>query len=260
MSFWWLLLQDHTEELQILKEDYAKMKTHLNVSAKLELQTQERMYESRLHHLENVLEEMRQREGHFLQLAEETAVLKDQVDSLRELSVMVLKDEPGNSNRLPPSAMMESPVRSQSNFSFKSDDNTLDKEIRENAIAMQTEQEQHQQSQQPCRMFGDSNDTLNSEGTEKDNNQDTMMEQLNLVKMPSPEKEEASLPEATTNDVTDSVHVKQPTKGGIKVSGTLKLTKPVQFSKSNTDLLKLDDRDVGCFPKWLAAIWTSCFD
>ena len=29
------------------------MKSHLNVSAKLELQTQERMYESRLLHLEN---------------------------------------------------------------------------------------------------------------------------------------------------------------------------------------------------------------
>lgn len=43
---------------------------------------QEKMYESRLYHLENVLEEMRQREGHFMRLAEETAVLKDQVDTL----------------------------------------------------------------------------------------------------------------------------------------------------------------------------------
>ena len=34
------------------------MRTHLNVAAKLELQTQEKMYESRLHHLENVLEGM----------------------------------------------------------------------------------------------------------------------------------------------------------------------------------------------------------
>ena len=70
------------------------MRTHLNVAAKLELQTQEKMYESRLHHLENVLEEMRQREGHFMRLAEETAVLKDQVDTLRELSMIryFLKD------------------------------------------------------------------------------------------------------------------------------------------------------------------------
>ena len=102
------------------------MRTHLNVAAKLELQTQEKMYESRLHHLENVLEgnvlkyvykifqrmfekrfllflqrvsiffllsEMKQREGHFLHLAEETAALKDQVDALRELSVITLKSD-----------------------------------------------------------------------------------------------------------------------------------------------------------------------
>ena len=37
--------------------------------------------------------EMKQREGHFLHLAEETAVLKDQVDSLRELSVISMKNE-----------------------------------------------------------------------------------------------------------------------------------------------------------------------
>ena len=37
--------------------------------------------------------EMKQREGHFLHLAEETAVLKDQVDALRELSVISLKNE-----------------------------------------------------------------------------------------------------------------------------------------------------------------------
>ena len=36
---------------------------------------------------------MKQREGHFVHLAEETAVLKDQVDALRELSVMTLKND-----------------------------------------------------------------------------------------------------------------------------------------------------------------------
>ena len=80
----WLLLllivaQELNEDTKQFKEDFNRMRTHLNVAAKLELQTQEKMYESRLHHLENVLEEMRQREGHFMRLAEETAVLKDQV-------------------------------------------------------------------------------------------------------------------------------------------------------------------------------------
>ena len=72
-------LKELSEDSKTLKEDFGRVKTHLNVAAKLELQTQEKMYESRLYHLENVLEEMRQREGHFMRLAEETAVLKDQV-------------------------------------------------------------------------------------------------------------------------------------------------------------------------------------
>ena len=57
---------------------------------------------------------MRQREGHIMHLAEETAVLKDQVDALRELSVMVLKDDSGTSSyrsSFPPSAVvLDSPV------------------------------------------------------------------------------------------------------------------------------------------------------
>ena len=51
-------LQELTEETNQFKEDFSRMRTHLNVAAKLELQTQEKMYESRLHHLENVLEGM----------------------------------------------------------------------------------------------------------------------------------------------------------------------------------------------------------
>merc|ERR1719367_2054643 len=140
-------VKEHTEEIIIIKEDYTRMKTHLNVSAKLELQAQERVYESSLHHLESCLEEMRQREGHIMHLAEETAVLKDQVDALRELSVMVLKDDSGSStyrSSFPPSAVvLDSPVRSHSNISFKSEDNNLEKEILAgNAIAMQMQQEE----------------------------------------------------------------------------------------------------------------------
>ena len=40
-------VKEHNEEIAIIKDDYARMKTHLNVSAKLELQTQERVYDSR---------------------------------------------------------------------------------------------------------------------------------------------------------------------------------------------------------------------
>ena len=77
----------------MLKEDFGRVKTHLNVAAKLELQTQEKMYESRLYHLENVLEEMRQREGHFMRLAEETAILKDQVNILLWSKLMLIVEK-----------------------------------------------------------------------------------------------------------------------------------------------------------------------
>lgn len=94
-------VKELNEDTKSFKEDFNRMRTHLNVAAKLELQTQEKMYESRLHHLENVLEEMRQREGHFMRLAEETSALKDQVDALRELSMMSLKgDNKGSGNSL----------------------------------------------------------------------------------------------------------------------------------------------------------------
>ena len=82
-----------SDESQLLKEEFHRMKTRYNVATKLELQTQEQLYESRLLHLESVLEEMKSSESQFLRLAEETNVLKDQVDYLRELSVNSMKSE-----------------------------------------------------------------------------------------------------------------------------------------------------------------------
>ena len=81
------------EETTSVKEDFLSLKNHLNIAAKIELQTNEKMYENRLHHLEKMLEEMRHREETFLHIAEETNILKDQVDSLRELSLNTLKCE-----------------------------------------------------------------------------------------------------------------------------------------------------------------------
>ena len=67
------------EETACVKEDFLNLKNHLNLAAKIELQTNEKMYENRLHHLEKMLEEMRHREESFLHIAEETNILKDQV-------------------------------------------------------------------------------------------------------------------------------------------------------------------------------------
>merc|ERR1711884_482465 len=255
-------VKEHGEEIVIIKDDYTRVKTHINVSAKLELQTQERVYESRLHHLENVLEEMRHREEHFMHLAEETAVLKDQVDALRELSVMVLKDESSHqrSSSFPPSALvLESPVRSQSNFSVKSDENTLEKELFANEIKEENEAAISMQRQE-------------SIGVQQNNNIDEM----------EVTKEDIQT-QQTTNEVNDddleeqkseTKSIKSETKlmlsnsspnPGIKVTGTLKLMKPfeVSKSKSKTRLIENADDDfyeVGCFPKYLAAIWSTIFD
>jgi len=81
------------EETACVKEDFLNLKNHLNLAAKIELQTNEKMYENRLQHLEKLLEEMRHREESFMHIAEETNILKDQVDSLRELSLNTLKND-----------------------------------------------------------------------------------------------------------------------------------------------------------------------
>lgn len=73
------LFQNIIEDTSSVKEDFLNLKNHLNIAAKIELQTNEKMYENRLHHLEKMLEEMRHREESFLHIAEETNILKDQV-------------------------------------------------------------------------------------------------------------------------------------------------------------------------------------
>ncbi len=81
------MFQATTEETLQLKDDFQSLKTQLTQAAKIELQANEKMYESRLLHLERMLDEMRHREENLMHLAEETNILKDQVDSLRELSI-----------------------------------------------------------------------------------------------------------------------------------------------------------------------------
>ena len=69
------------------------------------------------------------------------------MDALRELSISVQKDESymqrySCGTTLPPSAyVMESPIRSQSNFSFKSEENNLEKEMLQQSHVMSMQQE-----------------------------------------------------------------------------------------------------------------------
>merc|ERR1712004_113744 len=251
-------VKEHGEEIVIIKDDYTRMKTHINVSAKLELQTQERVYESRLHHLENVLEEMRHREEHFMHLAEETAVLKDQVDALRELSVMVLKDESSHqrSSSFPPSALiLESPVRSQSNFSVKSDENTLEKELFANEIKEENEAAISMQRQESIGVQ-QNNNIDEMEVTKEDIQTQQNTEGVNDDDQKSETKSETKSIKSETRLMLSN----SSPNPGIKVTGTLKLMKPFEVS-SKKRLIEDDDYyEVGCFPKYLAAIWSTIFD
>lgn len=312
-------VKELTEETNQFKEDFSRMRTHLNVAAKLELQTQEKMYESRLHHLENVLEEMKQREGHFVHLAEETAVLKDQVDALRELSVMTLKNDnsivdngyshdrrmsdkeakahaaAAEANAAHYAAIMGSCSGSsmpqlllaQSPMSTQSEDNTLAKEFQ----AMETQrllqagiadpsapsqlvvenpsdayELEHLQRSSPQEVnandpsFDNNNGSNNNEG-EVDNNNDVTNEladdtnlahsHQNLLRGNESEYDNARL---MLLDLDESKRLP-----GIKVSGTLKLRSRDPLMENFYEN-KNDMKEVGCFPNWMASVWTNLFD
>lgn len=311
-------VKDLTEETSQFKEDFSRMRTHLNVAAKLELQTQEKMYESRLHHLENVLEEMKQREGHFLHLAEETAALKDQVDSLRELSVISLKNESAimengysrdatmsdkeakahaaaaEANAAHYAAIMGSCSGSslpqlllaQSPISTQSEDNTLAKEFQamETQRMLQSENSEpsaptqllieepssHRYEMEPLQRSSprenesangiNNNNTHNNNYGDIGNNNDVTNEvgddanltnsNSNLLNGNESEYDNARL---MLLDLDESKRLP-----GIKVSGTLKLRSRDPLMDNFYE--KNDIKEIGCFPNWMATVWSNLFD
>jgi len=311
-------VKELTEETNQFKEDFSRMRTHLNVAAKLELQTQEKMYESRLHHLENVLEEMKQREGHFLHLAEETAALKDQVDALRELSVITLKSDnsimdngvsrnggmsdkeakahaaAAEANAAHYAAIMGSCSGSsmpqillaQSPISTQSEDNTLAKEFQAMEtqrlleedptepsapvqMLLETYQEQYEmeplQRSSPhessnIQLNNDNNNGSNNNDGEVDNNNDVTNEindeayltnsHSNVLNSNESEYDNARL---MLLDLDESKRLP-----GIKVSGTLKLRSRDPLMDNFYE--KNDMKEIGCFPNWMASVWSNLFD
>jgi hypothetical protein len=267
-------VKEHTDEIAIIKEDYTRMKSHLNVSAKLELQTQERMYESRLLHLENVLTEMRQQEVRFAHLAEETATLKDQVDALRELSISVQKDESymqrySGHQTLPPSAyVMESPIRSQSNFSFKSLENNLEKEMLANAAMSMQEEDDNDDPQNNKEM----EELHVEEPTKEAFNDDSMLFGANESNDYEDEHDAESINSSKSKDqLMMNVTTSSP-KSGVKITGTIKMMKPLEVQPSKSFLKTIykdleDDTDYysdkGCMhsaQRWAVIIWSTLFD
>jgi hypothetical protein len=229
-------VKDHNDEIAIIKEDYTRMKSHLNVSAKLELQTQERMYESRLLHLENVLTEMRQQEVRFAHLAEETATLKDQVDALRELSISVQKDE-SYMQRLPPSAyVMESPIRSQSNFSFKSEENNLEKEmLQQNAMSMQQEEDEEDKNNDP-QNNKEMEELHVEEATKEAFNNDVSFGATANETNDYDEDDAESIGSSKSRDQLMNVVTTSSPKSGVKITGTIKMMKPLEVQPSRSFL------------------------
>jgi len=269
-------VKEHSEEIIIIKEDYTRMKTHLNVSAKLELQAQERVYESRLHHLESCLEEMRQREGHIMHLAEETALLKDQVDALRELSVQVR-------------SQFQSINSVNISFPKSEDPNNLEREILAgNAIAMQMQQEAEKAAaetevrmeteviqQQPTPSNVDITDNTTTEEDVKNfklqNLEDTPKEKDDSEENTAVKEKPVDVQSTTSADKTEESHLmhisSSSPRSGVKLSGTLKLMKPFTVQKTSSHKKLMDEfeddydfNSSNCFPRVLAAIWSTIFD
>ena len=74
------------DDTGLLKEDIVQLQGNLNVAAKIEVQTYEKVNESRISRLEKMVEDMKLKENNLLHIIEETNSLKDQIDSLREMS------------------------------------------------------------------------------------------------------------------------------------------------------------------------------
>lgn len=71
-------------EAGVLKDDVLHLQDHLNIAAKIEVQTNEKVNENRITQLEKIVEDIKLRENTLLHIIEETNTLKDQIDTLRE--------------------------------------------------------------------------------------------------------------------------------------------------------------------------------
>lgn len=165
----------------------------------------------------------------------------------------MLRDEYSHqrSSSFPPSSalVLESPVRSQSNISFKSEDNNLEKEILANeALTMTMQQLKEDDNLQQQNKSTEELEVSLPEGKEK----------------PAEDAESAKSSNLSLNKAKESTQLMQISnspKSSIKVSGTLKLMTPFEVQKSYKKFNEDEDLDIGgCFPKFLAAIWTTIFD
>ena len=181
---------------------------------------------------------------------------------------MVLKDEQGSQNQrpssFPPSALiLESPVRSASNISFKSEENNLEKEM-SNTMQIQIQEVDMRQL---------TNQNIEAEMQQQNNNIDELEVTKETSKMESEDEEKSeksSISSLNKNEtaqlmtITNSPNVSP--KSRAVISGSVTLMKPFESGKiSHKKLIDENDENEkfdygGCFPKVLAAVWSTLFD
>ena len=167
-------------------------------------------------------------------------------------------------------------MRSHSNISFKSEDNNLEKEILAgNAIAMQMQQQETASSapevlpmeteviQQSSGSRPDNDTSVNTAETTKEKEDLEAENTANAKEKPIDSQSTTSQAEKTEESHLMHISSSSP-KSGVTLSGTLKLMKPFEVQKSSSHKRLIDefeDNDYGgCFPRVLAAIWSTIFD
>ena len=170
---------------------------------------------------------------------------------------------------LPPSAyVMESPIRSQSNFSFKSEENNLEKEMLANAaMSMQEEDDNDPQNNKEME------ELHVEEPTKEAFNDDSMFGAANESNDYEDDHDAESINSSKSKDqLMMNVTTSSP-RSGVKITGTIKMMKPLEVQPSRSflktiykDLEDPDNTDYsekGCMhsaQRWAVTIWSTLFD
>ena len=173
--------------------------------------------------------------------------------------------------RLPPSAyVMESPIRSQSNFSFKSEENNLEKEmLQQNAMSMQQEEDEEDKNNDP-QNNKEMEELHVEEATKEAFNNDVSFGANETNDYDEDDAE--SIGSSKSRDQLMNVVTTSSPKSGVKITGTIKMMKPLEVQPSRSFLKTiykdLEDEDTeysekGCMhnaQRWAVIIWSTLFD
>ena len=179
--------------------------------------------------------------------------------------------------RLPPSAyVMESPIRSQSNFSFKSEENNLEKEMLQQSHVMSMQQEIEKEEEDSTTSINDPQKNKEmeelhvEEATKEAFNNDVSFGANETNDYDEDDAE--SIGSSKSRDQLMNVVTTSSPKSGVKITGTIKMMKPLEVQPSRSFLKTiykdLEDEDTeysekGCMhnaQRWAVIIWSTLFD